>query len=169
MKAAATPRRKADEPNAYEEVALVHERNPSILKGERVAAELRSLGVRGVLVTMAERGQVVALRCEMPTCYCPEGRTHFVKKEQPMPDWAPNFDHFPRLKADGGKREPSNARLAHTRCNQEDNGWRLKIRSMLRKGMSLHEIAGSLNQKGVRTRRNEAHWTAASVRWAYVS
>jgi hypothetical protein len=31
-----------------------------------VADQLRALGVKGVLVQMAERGQLLALKCEMP-------------------------------------------------------------------------------------------------------
>jgi hypothetical protein len=31
-----------------------------------VAEELRRLGVKGVLVQMAERGQLLAVKCEMP-------------------------------------------------------------------------------------------------------
>ena len=34
-----------------------------------VAAQLRALGVKSVLVQMAERGQLLALKCEMPQCY----------------------------------------------------------------------------------------------------
>jgi hypothetical protein len=33
-----------------------------------VADQLRALGMKGVLVQMAERGQLLALRCEMPQC-----------------------------------------------------------------------------------------------------
>jgi hypothetical protein len=32
-------------------------------KGDKVAEELRGRGVRGVLVQMAERGQLIELRC----------------------------------------------------------------------------------------------------------
>ena len=34
-----------------------------------VADRLRELGVKGVLVRMAERGQLLDLKCEMPQCY----------------------------------------------------------------------------------------------------
>jgi hypothetical protein len=141
----------------------------SMVRGARLAAQLRALGVRGVLVLMAERGQLVKLRCEMPACYCPDGRSKFERAAQPMPDWAPNMDHYPRLRQDDGKREPGNARLAHVRCNNEDRGWRLRIRKMLRDGRSLQEIADTLNRRKVRPRRNETRWTADSVRWAYIS
>jgi hypothetical protein len=141
----------------------------SIRRGEAVAVKLRALGMRGVLVQMAKRGQLIKLRCEMPTCYCPDGREHFVEAAAPMPDWAPNMDHHPRLKADGGTRIPENARLSHVLCNRADEGWRLRIRAMLRRGMSLEAIAEALNRKHVPPRRNETKWTASSVRWAYVS
>ena len=39
-----------------------------------VAERLKALGVRGVLVQMAENGQLLSLKCEVPMCYRPEGR-----------------------------------------------------------------------------------------------
>jgi hypothetical protein len=33
-----------------------------------VAERLKALGVRGMLVQMAENGQLPALKCEMPMC-----------------------------------------------------------------------------------------------------
>ena len=39
-----------------------------------VADQLRALGVKGVLVRMVERGQLLALKCEMPQCYHHKGR-----------------------------------------------------------------------------------------------
>ena len=68
---------------------------------DTLAGELRRLGTRGVLVQMAERGQIVELRCEMPKCYCPKGRGHFEERSTPLPPWAPSPDHYPKLKADG--------------------------------------------------------------------
>jgi hypothetical protein len=141
----------------------------SIVRGKRLAAQLRELGARGVLVQMAERGQLLKLRCEMPTCYHPDNRGFFERAAQPMPDWAPNMDHYPRMKMFQGTREPANARLSHVRCNRADVGWRSRIRAMLEKGMSLQQIADSLNRKHIEPRRNETAWTADSVRWAYVS
>lgn len=41
---------------------------------DTVAERLQGLGVRGVLVQMAQRGQLIELRCEMPKCYCRQGR-----------------------------------------------------------------------------------------------
>jgi len=51
--------------------------------GETVAEQLRALGTRGVLVQMAERGQIFELRCEMPKCYCHKGRGHFDPRSTP--------------------------------------------------------------------------------------
>ena len=51
---------------------------------ERLREEL---GVRGVLVQMAKRRQIIELRCEMPNCYCHKGRAHFdpqVAPSRPM-------------------------------------------------------------------------------------
>ena len=39
-----------------------------------LAQRLVDLGVGRVLRKMAEHGQLLELRCEMPTCYCPRGR-----------------------------------------------------------------------------------------------
>lgn len=55
-----------------------------------VADQLRALGVRGVLVKMAERGQLLALRCEMPQCYHHKGRGAFDPVTTPRTKWAPS-------------------------------------------------------------------------------
>lgn len=114
-------------------------------RGETIAARLRELGVRGVLVQMAERGQLIALRCEMPQCYCPKGRAHFDAKSIPPPKWAPSPDHYPILKSAGGQLRPDNVRLSHVFCNNRDYGWRTKIKALLAKEMSLEAIAQELN------------------------
>src|SRR6266568_3618222 len=88
-----------------------------------LAQRLHDLGVKGVLILMAERGQILELRCEMPMCFCPSGRNHFdikLRAAAPLPDWAPNADHYPTLKADKGHLDPWNVRLAHVRCNHDD-------------------------------------------------
>ena len=64
-----------------------------------VADQLRALGVRGVLVKMAERGQLLALRCEMPQCYHHKGRGAFDPVTTPRTKWAPSPDHYPILKS----------------------------------------------------------------------
>ena len=144
-----------------------HEQNAS------VAERLRKLGVRGVLVHMAEHDQILELACEMPTCYCPKGTRHFEYRPPttPFPDWAPNADHHPTLKMDGGHLDPWNVRLAHVRCNNEDYAWRSRIRRMLKKNktMSFAQIADALNKKEVRPPPGTNTWAARTVRKAYVS
>lgn len=142
-------------------------------KSDRSPAEiangLTERGVGGILVQMAKDGQLHRLRCEMPSCYCPKGRGHFESKANPMPDWAPNPDHYPTLKAAGGKRTADNIRLAHTLCNRRDHEWRTQIRPMLVRHMSLDTIAEKLNQKKVPPPHGTNRWSAKTVRKAYVS
>lgn len=125
--------------------------------------------VRGEIVRMARRGQLQNVRCEMPTCYCPKGRTYFDPRSAPMKKWALNADHYPKLKVDGGRLTPGNIRLAHVLCNREDYSWRLRIRQMLDSGRSLEEIAEDLNKKKVRAPHGTGRWSASAVRKAYVS
>jgi DNA-binding transcriptional MerR regulator len=54
-------------------------------------------------------------------------------------------------------------------CNREDYGWRMRIRRMLQKGMSLEEIAETLNHERVRRPHGSAKWSATTVRKAFVS
>ena len=136
---------------------------------DTVAEQLRALGTRGVLVQMAQRGQIIELRCEMPRCYCHKGRGYFDPRSTPLTAWAPSPDHYPRLRADGGHLVPWNVRLAHVLCNREDYGWRMRIRRLLEQGMSLEEIAADLNHKRVRRPHGSSKWTAAAVRKAFVS
>jgi DNA-binding transcriptional MerR regulator len=65
--------------------------------------------------------------------------------------------------------ESWNVRLSHVLCNREDYGWRMRIRRMLEKGMSLEEIAERLNDKSVRTPHGSGKWSATTVRKAFVS
>ena len=134
-----------------------------------VADQLRKLGVKGVLVQMAERGQLVALKCEMPQCYHHKGRGAFDAVTTPRTKWAPSPDHYPILKSAGGHLVPENVRLSHIWCNNRDHGWRTQIRTRLAKGKSLAEIAEALNRKGVPPAHGTNRWTAAMVRKAYVS
>lgn len=133
--------------------------------------ELKRLNVtRGILVQMARAGQLYEIRCEMPSCYCPEGRRKFDKKADRMPDWGLNADHYPTLKMDGGTLTPGNVRLAHVLCNRVDYAWRKRIREMLEKKMSLEEIAAILNRsKRMRAPHGTNCWSAATVRKAFVS
>jgi hypothetical protein len=124
--------------------------SPDATRGGTVTDELRALGTRGVLVQMAQRGQIIELRCEMPMCYCDKGWGYFDPRSTPLTDWAPSPDHYPRLKADGGHLVPWNVRLSHVLCNRMDFGWRMRIRRMLEKGMSLEDIAENLTHERVR-------------------
>ena len=98
---------------------------------------------------MAERGQLLALRCEMPQCYHHKGRGASDPVTTPRTKWAPSPDHYPILKSAGGHLVPENVRLSHVWCNNRDYGWRTQIRTMLAKGKSLADIAEALNSKGV--------------------
>jgi hypothetical protein len=144
---------------------------PKADTNQNLVDRLRELNIlRGEIVSMAKRGQLYDLRCEMPTCYCPHGRSHFVPRTAPMHKWALNADHYPKLKTDGGTLTAGNIRLAHVWCNNLDYGWRLRIRKMLDEGLSLEEIAENLNRaKEVRAPHGTGSWTAARVRKAYVS
>ena len=132
---------------------------------------LLELKVRGVLVQLARNGQLLELRCEMPQCYCPKGRgpSSFEPRSNPLPDWAPNPDHYPVLKAAGGHLTPDNVRLAHVLCNRRDYGWRMKIKAMLGNGLSLDLIADRLNRRSVPPPHGDAEWSARTVRKVYVS
>jgi len=50
-----------------------------------------------------------------------------------------------------------------------DYGWRMRIRRMLEKGMSLEEIAENLTRKQVRRPHGSSKWSARAVRKAFVS
>jgi hypothetical protein len=45
------------------------ERDPE--RGGAVAAELKNLGVKGILIKAAEQGYITELACKMPQCFCP--------------------------------------------------------------------------------------------------
>jgi hypothetical protein len=118
---------------------------------------------------MALRKQIIEVRCEMPMCYCHKGREHFDKKSHPPTAWVPSPDHYPQLKVDGGRLDPWNVRLAHLRCNQMDYAWRMRIRRMLEKKMSLKDIADELTQKGIPRPHGRQTWSPEAVRRAFVS
>lgn len=72
--------------------------------------------VRRILVAAAEAGCITELRCAMPYCFA-ESRDHFVPHGLPLGPWMPTHEHFPLAKRFKGKREVTNAVLAHRRCN----------------------------------------------------
>jgi hypothetical protein len=130
--------------------------------------KLKALGVRGILRQLALDGQLVDLRCEMPQCYCFQGRRYFEPRS-PFSKWSPTADHYPRLKMHGGHLTPDNVRLSHRLCNQRDYIWRKKINVLLGKRMSLEKIAAHLNAQKVPPIHGTNRWTASSVRKAFVS
>lgn len=87
---------------------------------DSVADQLRALGVRGILVTAAEKGVISILECAMPECLCPRGRAYFEPAGPPATDWEPTMDHYPKLKTHGGHRTLNNSRLSHRLCNRFD-------------------------------------------------
>jgi hypothetical protein len=131
--------------------------------------KLKKLGVHDVLLTMAEAGQIIIIRCEMPQCYCPKGRSYFDPKIHPASPWTPSPDHYPQLKADGGHRDPWNIRLSHLHCNNRDYGWRTTIRTMLRNKKSLEEISERLTHKQIAPPHGHPSWSPTLVRKAFVS
>jgi hypothetical protein len=137
----------------------------------KVVNRLREIGVvRGVILQMAKRGQILEVRCEMPECYYPKGRKVFDKKSSTGPsEWILTSDHYPRLKSDGGTLAPGNVRLSHRLCNRVNYGWRTRITPMLDEGMSLHHIADELNQRKIQAPHGTNRWSAATVRKAFVS
>ena len=95
------------------------ERDPE--RGRAVAAALKKLGVKGVLIQAAEQGYITELECRMPKCFCPEelgGASHFEQVTDELSDWMPTHEHFPRSKREGGHRVVDNAVLAHRLCNR---------------------------------------------------
>jgi hypothetical protein len=92
-------------------------------RGRAVAADLRRIGAKKVLVRAAEQGYITELACKMPTCFCPEelgGATYFEPVTAELRDWMPTHEHFPISKQDGGKEAVDNAILAHRLCNRID-------------------------------------------------
>jgi hypothetical protein len=143
--------------------------NDPLAAGTLAVAQLEALGVRGILRQLAQDGQIVDVRCEMPQCYCFRGRRHFDPRSSGS-DWSPTADHYPRLKMHGGHLTPDNVRLGHKLCNQRDFEWRTRINALLGRRMSLEEIAAHLNVRKVPPIHGAKNgWTASSVRKAFVS
>ena len=101
------------------------ERDPE--RGRAVAAKLKALGVKGILIRAAEQGYITQLACKMPECFCPEelgGACYFEPVTNDWSDWRsdwmPTLEHFPVSKKEGGKAAVDNAILAHRLCNRID-------------------------------------------------
>ena len=96
---------------------------PDPERGRVVAAELRRLGAKPILVKAAEQGYITELACGMPQCFCPEelgGATYFEPVTANEKDWTPTLEHFPIPRRDGGRETVDNAILAHRLCNRLD-------------------------------------------------
>lgn len=92
-------------------------------RGRAVAAGLKALGVKGILIKAAEQGYITQLACNMPECFCPEelgGATYFEPVSAGSGDWTPTHEHFPVPKREGGRQEVDNSVLAHRLCNRID-------------------------------------------------
>jgi hypothetical protein len=97
------------------------ERDPE--RGRAVAAELKALGAKRILIRAAEQGYITELVCKMPKCFCPAelgGASYFEPVTAESKDWTPTHEHFPIPKRDGGKVAVDNAILAHRLCNRLD-------------------------------------------------
>jgi hypothetical protein len=97
------------------------ERDPE--RGRAAAAELKALGVKGILIRAAEQGYITAVACKMPKCFCPEelgGASYFEPVTTELSDWMPTHEHFPLSKREGGKVAVDNAIVAHRLCNRID-------------------------------------------------
>jgi hypothetical protein len=88
-----------------------------ITAGTEVARELRErYRVTGVLLSAARAGYIAALRCDMPHCFA-ASRDRFEPLAIPLGPWMPTHEHFPVARRFKGRRDVTNAVLAHRRCN----------------------------------------------------
>jgi hypothetical protein len=97
-------------------------------RGRAVAADLRRLGAKQILIRAAEQGYITELACKMPTCFCPGelgGATYFEAVTAELSDWMHTHEHFPVSKQDGGREAVDNAILAHRLCNRIDHSIRV--------------------------------------------
>src|SRR3954447_7150977 len=106
------------------------ERDP--VRGRAVAAKLRALGAKTVLIDAAEQGYITEVACQMPECFCPEelgGACYFEPVSTTWSDWRtdwmPTVEHFPIYRKDGGKETVGSFRLAHRLCNRLDHSLRV--------------------------------------------
>jgi len=116
------------------------------VRGAEAARELKSLGVKGILVRAAELGYITEVTCGMPKCFCPEelgGAGYFAPRTNQWNDWEPTLEHFPIPKVEGGRETVDNAVLAHRLCNKLDHSLRhgLSIEKDLARLRKAHEEA----------------------------
>jgi hypothetical protein len=145
--------------------------------GRIVASELREqYNVRGVLIVAAEAGCITELRCGMPYCFAPEPG-QFDPLGRPLGPWMPTHEHFPLAKKDGGKKDVTNAVLAHRRCNnigykieelrEHLKAFRMEDGSPLREEAIDAAIADNVHQRrtadGLYPRRSGSHRRAVTI------
>jgi hypothetical protein len=152
-----------------DEEQVAHARTPAepADAGETPVERFEAWGVRGILWQLARDGQIIDVRCEMPQCSSFRGR-RYLEPRSPRSDWSPTTTTI----RDSGRTEVTSPRqrpLAHLLCNRRDYRWRMKINAMLRKRMSMEEIAEKLNAKKVPAIHGTNRWTAVSVRKAFGS
>jgi hypothetical protein len=96
---------------------------------------------------MAERGQLLALKCEMPQCYHHKGRGAFDPVTTRRTKWAPSPDHYPILKSAGGHLVNENVlgarALALRRHDRLDSR-----RSTLARRLAAHRRRGRVDRDG---------------------
>ncbi len=87
----------------------------------KIVEELKKLGVTGIMITLAEQGEISKVECAAEeNCLCPDelgGGTHFDTIPEPISDWIPTQDHI-TLKSEGGKLTVDNVQLMHRLCNR---------------------------------------------------
>ena len=96
---------------------------PALRNTGAVAAGLKRLGAKRILIRAAEQGYITQLACKMPKCFCPDelgGASYFEPATTELSDWMPTHEHFPLSKRQGGKVAVDNAILAHRLCNRID-------------------------------------------------
>ena len=103
------------------------ERDPE--RGRAAAAELKKLGVKGILIKAAEQGYITQVACKMPECFCPEelgGACHFEPvtsdSSDSKSDWMPTVEHFPVYRKDAGNETVDNVILDSRRRLSADPG-----------------------------------------------
>lgn len=118
-----------------------------------VIDDLRALRAASELIRAAREGYLTDLRCAMPICHCPDGRSYFEPcGGSPRKRWIPSADRFPVLGRDGGTYEPDNVRLSHWFCNLSESG---RLTSRLRKESGQYqspahrELGRQLSRRGL--------------------
>jgi hypothetical protein len=105
-----------------------------------VARELRErYRVKGVLVSAAQAGYIVSLECAMRHCFA-AARDRFDPLATPLGPWMPTHEHAPIAKRFNGKRDVTNAVLAHRRCNNV--GYKIEELEEYLKGVRLENGTG---------------------------